>query len=56
MIARVWRGATRARDAAAFAGADIAISRFLPEDDAYLVEREPTVAHFEVVVGAPIAG
>jgi heme-degrading monooxygenase HmoA len=104
MIARVWRGATRRRDAAAytaylertgvrecratpgnrgvtvlqriageraefvfisywsdlqdvnaFAGADIAVARFFPEDDAYLIERELTVAHFEVAAGAPIA-
>jgi heme-degrading monooxygenase HmoA len=104
MIARVWRGATRARDAAAytaylertgvheckatpgnrgvtvlqrivgdraefvfisywnaledvkaFAGADIAVARFFPEDDAYLIERELTVAHYDVAAGAPVA-
>ena len=104
MIARVWRGATRARDAAAYAtylertgvheckatpgnrgvtvlqrivgeraefvfisywnalqdvtafsGADIAVARFFPKDDAYLIEREFTVAHYEVAAGALIA-
>jgi len=104
VIARVWRGATRARDAAAytaylertgvreckatpgnrgvtvlqrivgdraefifvsywnalqdvtaFAGADIAVARFFPEDDTYLIERELTVAHYEVAAGALIA-
>ena len=102
MIARVWRGATRARDAApyaaylertgvheckatpgnrgvtvlqrivgdraevvfisywnalqdvtAFAGTDIAVARFFAEDDAYLIERELTVAHYDVAAGAP---
>ena len=100
MIARVWRGATRARDAdaytaylqrtgvrdcratpgnrgvtvlrriageraeflfisywndvadvTAFAGADVDVARFYPEDDAYLVERELTVGHFAVATG-----
>lgn len=104
MIARVWRGATRARDAAAytaylertgvreckatpgnrgvtvlqrivedraefvfisywntrgdvtaFAGADIAVARFFPENDAYLIERELTVAHYDVAADAPTA-
>jgi antibiotic biosynthesis monooxygenase (ABM) superfamily enzyme len=99
MIARVWRGATRAEDEAeyaayieesamkgaralpgnrgtlvlhrvdddraefetillfdslddirAFAGDDIDVARFFPEDDRYLVDRESTVRHFEVDV------
>lgn len=102
MIARVWRGTTRARDAAmytaylertgvrecratpgncgvtvlqrtvgeraefvfisywsdlqdvtAFAGADITVARFFPEDDAYLIERDLTVTHYEVAGGIP---
>ena len=102
MIARVWRGATRAEDAdeyaayieetgmkargrcpgnrgtlvlrrvhdgraefetillfdslddiRAFAGDDIEVAVFFPEDDRYLVEREPTVRHFEVDVNLP---
>jgi antibiotic biosynthesis monooxygenase (ABM) superfamily enzyme len=97
MIARVWRGATRAEDAEAyaayiadtgkkgadalpgsrgtlilhrvhdglaefetillfdslddiraFAGDDIELAVFYPEDDRYLVERDLTVRHFEV--------
>ena len=96
MIARVWRGATRAGDADdyaayleessmksaralrgnrgtlvlrrvdgdraefetillfdslenihAFAGDDLDVAVFYPEDDHYLVDREPTVRHFE---------
>lgn len=32
----------------AFAGDDVERAVFFPEDDRYLVEREPTVSHFEV--------
>jgi heme-degrading monooxygenase HmoA len=98
MIARIWRGATRAEDAQAyaeymgatggqaladtpgnrgvymlrrmmgdtaefvmlslwdsedairaFAGQDIAEAVFFPEDDRFLVDRELTVSHYEVV-------
>ena len=98
MIARVWRGATRAEDADAyasymgstgveglrgtpgnegvfmlrriegdraefvmislwssedairgFAGGDISVAVFYPEDERYLIEREVTVTHYEVV-------
>jgi heme-degrading monooxygenase HmoA len=34
----------------AFAGGDIEVARYYPEDDDYLVDREHTVAHFEVGV------
>jgi heme-degrading monooxygenase HmoA len=34
-----------------FAGDDIGQAVFYPEDDRYLVERETTVSHFEVVSG-----
>ena len=34
---------------AGFAGDDIARAVFYPEDDRYLVDRETTVTHFEVV-------
>lgn len=38
------------RDAlAAFAGDDIDVARFYPEDDRFLVERDLTVTHFDVV-------
>jgi hypothetical protein len=94
VIARVWRGATRATDAEAyaayvgrclegeraivlqrvdgeraeietiiffdslddvraFAGDDIDRARFYPDDDRYLVDREPTVRHFDVPVFTP---
>ena len=35
-------------DVRAFAGDDVERAVFFPEDDRYLVEREPTVAHYEV--------
>jgi heme-degrading monooxygenase HmoA len=34
-----------------FAGADISRARFYPEDDQYLVDRELTVTHYEIVSG-----
>ena len=98
MIARIWRGATRAEDAQAyaqymgesggqaladtpgnrgvymlrrvvgdsaefimlslwesedaihaFAGEDISVAVFFPDDDRYLTDRELTVSHYEVV-------
>lgn len=36
----------------AFAGADITRARFYPEDDRFLVAREWTVTHHEVVAGS----
>jgi heme-degrading monooxygenase HmoA len=33
----------------AFAGADHERARYYPEDDEYLLEREPLVAHYEVL-------
>jgi heme-degrading monooxygenase HmoA len=33
----------------AFAGDDISIAVFYPEDDRYLIERELTATHYEVV-------
>jgi heme-degrading monooxygenase HmoA len=33
----------------AFAGQDISVAVFFPEDDRYLTDRELTVSHFEVV-------
>jgi len=37
-----------------FAGADIEQARYYPEDERYLIELEPTVTHYEVVVGQEI--
>lgn len=34
----------------AFAGHDIAKARYYPEDSAYLLEMQPTVTHYEVLV------
>jgi heme-degrading monooxygenase HmoA len=36
-------------DIRAFAGDDIEVAKYYPEDDAYLVDRETTVSHFQVV-------
>jgi len=33
---------------AAFAGADIEVAKYYPEDEKYLLEFEPTVAHYEL--------
>ena len=33
----------------AFAGADYERARYYPEDDSYLLEREPLVTHYEVL-------
>jgi heme-degrading monooxygenase HmoA len=38
-------------DIKAFAGEDISLAKYYPEDDGFLVERETTVAHFEVTRG-----
>jgi heme-degrading monooxygenase HmoA len=35
-----------------FAGRDIDVARFYPEDDHFLVEREWTCSHYEVAVAA----
>jgi len=36
------------RDIEAFAGDDIEMAVFYPEDDSFLIDRELTVAHFDV--------
>ena len=35
-------------DIKAFAGEDIDVAKYYPEDDEYLVDRDATVAHFQV--------
>ena len=40
MIARVWRGVVRAED--------IERAVYYPEDDRYLLERDPRVMHYQV--------
>ena len=37
-------------DVRAFAGDDLEVARFFPEDDRYLVERDLSVRHYEVDV------
>ena len=37
----------------AFAGDDVDVARYYPEDDEFLVDRETTVSHFEVAEGPP---
>ena len=34
-----------------FAGADVETARYYPEDDKFLLEREPNVTHYEVLAG-----
>ena len=36
-----------------FAGADVTAARYYPEDDEYLLERENTVRHYDVVGVTP---
>lgn len=33
---------------AAFAGADVEVAKYYPEDEKYLLEFEPTVTHYEL--------
>ena len=40
----------------AFAGEDHERARYYPEDDEYLLEREPFVTHYEVLAGASAPG
>jgi len=35
-------------DVAAFAGADITVAKYYPEDKQYLLEFEPTATHYEL--------
>ena len=37
-----------------FAGPDIELARYYPDDEKYLIELEPRVTHHEVVVGQEI--
>jgi heme-degrading monooxygenase HmoA len=40
----------------AFAGDDIERARYYPEDDDFLLEKEPTVTHYEVLEAEGSAG
>jgi hypothetical protein len=48
MIARTWRGAVRRADADDYAS--------YPEDDGFLVQRDATSDHYEVVSARGVAG
>jgi heme-degrading monooxygenase HmoA len=37
-----------------FAGPEVERARYYPDDEEYLIELEPTVTHYEVVVGQDI--
>ncbi len=39
-----------------FAGDDYRLARYYPEDDKYLLEREPFVTHYDVVATLPPPG
>lgn len=54
LVARIWRGTTRA-DAAIerFAGPDVERAVYYPEDDDYLLEREPKVEHWQAELRLP---
>jgi heme-degrading monooxygenase HmoA len=39
-----------------FAGSEPEKAVYYPEDDAFLLEKEPTVSHYALVAGAPPAG
>ena len=40
-----------------FAGDDVDLAVFFPEDDRFLVSRELTVSHYELVIGTdPVPG
>ncbi len=39
------------QDVEAFAGEDVDVAVFYPEDDRFLVDREVTVTHYEVIEG-----
>ena len=45
MTASWWNSRT---DIEAFAGQDISVAVFYPDDDDYLVDRETTVTHYDV--------
>jgi heme-degrading monooxygenase HmoA len=46
LLVSLWDGMDAVR---AFAGEDVAVAVFYPEDDAFLVDRETHADHFEVV-------
>ena len=49
LLVSLWDSESAIRD---FAGPDIDRAVFYPEDERFLVDRETTVTHFDVVAGA----
>jgi heme-degrading monooxygenase HmoA len=47
VLISLWESAEAIRG---FAGADTEVARYYPEDAEYLLELEPTVSHYEVLV------
>jgi heme-degrading monooxygenase HmoA len=47
VLISLWESADAIRS---FAGPDIEIARYYPEDESYLLELEPTVTHYDVLV------
>jgi hypothetical protein len=47
VLISLWESADAIRN---FAGPDIVRARYYPEDDRFLLELEPEVAHYEVLV------
>jgi heme-degrading monooxygenase HmoA len=47
VLISLWESAAAIRE---FAGSDISVARYYPEDESFLLELEPTVAHYEVLV------
>ena len=47
VLISLWESADAIRR---FAGPDMSVARYYPEDESYLLELEPTVAHYEVLV------
>jgi hypothetical protein len=48
MIARIWRGCTRAAEVRALASEDVEKARYYEEDKKYLLEFEPTVTDYDL--------
>ena len=40
----------------AFAGDDVLRAKYYPEDDDFLLEKEPEVRHFDALEGVPLGG
>lgn len=47
VLISLWESTDAIRE---FAGPDMSVARYYPEDESYLLELEPTVAHYEVLV------